>query len=412
MKVMICNAYGRSNRGDSVLLDECIAEIKSALPSAKIGCAVFEGIENSRAAHPDVKWTERIGNANGQGKIAKLVTAWLLVVAALASLPGLASLARLLPDKQRQSWDLIREADVVVSAPGGYLHDTNFAYYVALLHIFLGRRATRNVLAPQSVGPIDAPLARKFARWILSRCDAICARESYSWNFLTKDLKLPEAILRRSGDSAFWNHEIIDPRHPIVAQAWEEIGLDPQKGDKILGLTVVDWNFPKSSNPDRARDNYIRGLSEVIDHMHDRHGMRTVIFNQVSDDIGMASRVAESCNCKVYLDRTSREPDILRALLAQSTLFLGTRFHSCIFAMMASLPTFAIAYLPKTSYILKDLTLEERQISISQFSSSTVISALEADLNDLSFARQRTETAVEEYRRTHARLRDVLEETQ
>ncbi|MDB5550156.1 MAG: hypothetical protein JWL86_140, partial [Rhizobium sp.] len=27
MKFMIVNAFGRSNRGDSVLLDECIAEI-------------------------------------------------------------------------------------------------------------------------------------------------------------------------------------------------------------------------------------------------------------------------------------------------------------------------------------------------------------------------------------------------
>lgn len=36
MKVAIVNAYGRSNRGDSVLLDECIAEVRAVWPEAEI----------------------------------------------------------------------------------------------------------------------------------------------------------------------------------------------------------------------------------------------------------------------------------------------------------------------------------------------------------------------------------------
>lgn len=408
MKVVIVNAFGRSNRGDSVLLDECIAEVKEAIPAAQIGCTVFEGIDTASAAHPDVRFSERIGNAGRSGRKAKLVTLARMTLAGLAVVPGLGWMARALPQSQRESWQMIREADIVISAPGGYIHDTNFAYYVALFHIWLGqRRGTRVILAPQSIGPIDAAPARRIARAVLSRSNAVCARESYSWDFLRNTLDLPEHVLRRSGDSAFWNTDVSEDS-ATSHTAWAEIGLDPEAGP-ILGLTVVDWTFPKSPDAEAARQAYVHGMARVIDQMSLRYGLRAVIFNQVSEDLGMANRVAKACTAPVLIDRASREPDVLRALIARSTVFLGTRFHSCIFAMMAYRPTFAIAYLPKTSFILRDLGLDARQTPITEFDPEAVIWALERDMADLPAARSEIETAVMRYRDTHARLRDVLE---
>ena len=406
MKIMIVNAYGRSNRGDSVLLDECIADVMNAVPGAQIGCAVFEELDKARAAHPNVRFSERIGNTGQRGAIAKLVTLGRMILASLALIPSLGWIVRSLPLSQQESWRMIRSADIVISAPGGYIHDTNFAYYVALFHIW--RRGTRVILAPQSIGPIDAAFARRIARAVLSWSDAVCARESYSWDFLRNTLNLPKQLLRRSGDSAFWNTDVSEDTAASQA-AWSEIGVDPEV-EQVLGLTVVDWTFPKSLNVLAAQDAYVQGLARVIQHMSLHHGLRSVIFNQVSDDLSMAERVAAACTVPVLIDRTSREPDLLRALISRSTLFLGTRFHSCIFAMMASRPTFAVAYLPKTSFILRDLRLDARQAPITEFDPDAVISALECDLADLPAARAEIETAVTHYRDTHTRLRDVLEE--
>lgn len=407
MKAMIVNAYGRSNRGDSVLLDECIAEIRSAFPGIEIGCAVFEGIEVARAAHPDVRWSERIGNSRQRGALAKLVTVARLGIAGLAALPGLGILGHLLPAAQRDTLRMIRAADITVSAPGGYIHDTNFAYYVALLHIWLGqRKGARVILAPQSVGPIDAPIARRLARAVLRRCDALCARESYSWDFLRNTLALPEELLRRSGDSAFWNFQV-SGESPTLATAWQEIGVDPAAAP-ILGLTVVNWTFPKFPDMEARRQAYVQAMAKIIDHMATTHGMQPVIFNQVSDDMPMAERIATTCATPVAIDRTSREPDDLRALIARSALFLGTRFHSCIFAMMADRPTQAIAYLPKTSFILRDLKLETRQFPIDDLDPEAVIAALERDFASLPAAQAEIAGAVERYRQTHAKLGDIL----
>lgn len=411
MKVMIVNAFGRSNRGDSVLLDECIAEVREALPTAQISCAIFEGIAAAQTVHPDVRFSERIGNARQGGVWGKLVTLALMAMATAAVLPGMRWLSGALPPAQRASWQMIRAADFVISAPGGYIHDTNFSYYIALLHIWLGqRRGTRVILAPQSIGPIDALFARLIARAVLSRADAVCARESYTWSFLRNTLHLSKSILHRSGDSAFWNTNVSKDA-ALIGEAWVQIGLDPDAGGPLLGLTVVNWSFPKAADVEVARQAYILGLARVIDHLGTQHGYRAVIFNQVSDDLGMADRVAAACTCPVLIDRISREPDVLRALIARSALFLGTRFHSCIFAMMAYCPTFAIAYLPKTSFILRDLGLDTRQTSIIDFDPEAVIASLERDIVDLNGARSEIEMAVNLYRGTHARLRDVLENT-
>ena len=72
MKFMIVNAFGRSNRGDSVLLDECIHEIRAKFPDAQIAGAVFEGIGDAEAVHPTVQWSERIGNTVGGGAANRL----------------------------------------------------------------------------------------------------------------------------------------------------------------------------------------------------------------------------------------------------------------------------------------------------------------------------------------------------
>lgn len=403
MKFMIVNAFGRSNRGDSVLLDECIAEIRAKFPQARIAGAVFEGIADARAVHPGVAWSERIGNAGGgaAGRLKSLV--YLLAAWASAWLPFLGGL---LPERQRETLEAIRDSDVVISAPGGYIHDTNFAYFIALLHIHLGTIMGKTViLAPQSVGPIARPLSRAVARHVLGKVPFLCARESYSWDFLAHELKLPEKNVYRTGDSAFWNSHVEDDPAPIDG-IYESLGV--ARDAPIFGMTVVKWSFPKSKNPAAMLERYTDAVARAADHMAETYGLTPVIFNQVSEDLPASLAVQRKARCKVIVDQTSREPDILRAMIARSKVFLGTRFHSCIFAMMAGRPTFAIAYLPKTEYIMNDLKLAHRHTPIDAIDYDYLIKHLSKDYEKLDEAEAEIRGAVEVYQRDFTRLQNIL----
>lgn len=403
MKFMIVNAFGRSNRGDSVLLDECIHEIRAKFPDAEISGAVFEGIEAARAVHPAVAWSERIGNAGGggAGRIRALITLFAAWFSA-----WLPFLGRLLPEKQRQTLDAIRNCDVVISAPGGYIHDTNFAYFIALLHIHLGTIMGKTViLAPQSVGPIERPFSRAVARHVLGKVPFLCARESYSWDFLALDLKLPEKQVYRTGDSAFWNTHVED-NPALIDGIFENLGA--AKGAPIFGMTVVKWSFPKSKTAAADLDHYTEAVARAADHMAETYGVQPVIFNQVSEDLPASLEVQRKAKCKVIVDQTSREPDILRAMIARSRVFLGTRFHSCIFSMMAGRPTFAIAYLPKTEYIMNDLKLSHRHTPIDAIDYDYLIKKIAQDFENLSQAEGEIRNAVLVYQKDFARLQDIL----
>ncbi|MBX9457352.1 MAG: polysaccharide pyruvyl transferase family protein [Rhizobium sp.] len=403
MKFMIVNAFGRSNRGDSVLLDECIHEIRAKFPDAEIAGAVFEGIDAARAVHPDVAWSERIGNApaGGAGRIKAMV--YLLAAWFSAWLP---LLGRILPARQRQTLEAIRSSDVVISAPGGYIHDTNFAYFIALLHIHLGTIMKKIViLAPQSVGPIERPLSRAVARHVLGKVPYLCARESYSWDFLALDLKLPEKNVYRTGDSAFWNSHVED-NPALIDGIFESLGVAKDK--PIFGMTVVKWSFPKSKTSAADLDRYTDAVARAADHMAETYGLQPVIFNQVSEDLPASLDVQRKAKCNVVVDQTSREPDILRAMIARSQVFLGTRFHSCIFSMMAGRPTFAIAYLPKTEYIMNDLKLSHRHTPIDAIDYDYLIKRISGDFENLSQAEVEIGNAVQVYQKNFTRLQDIL----
>lgn len=403
MKFMIVNAFGRSNRGDSVLLDECIHEIRAKFPDAEISGAVFEGIETARSVHPAVAWSERIGNAPGGG--AGRIKALIYLFAAWFS-AWLPFLGRLLPEKQRQTLEAIRRSDVVISAPGGYIHDTNFAYFIALLHIHLGTIMGKTViLAPQSVGPIARPLSRAVARHVLGKVPFLCARESYSWDFLALDLKLPEKNVYRTGDSAFWNTHVEDDPS-LIDSVFESLGVPKDK--PIFGMTVVKWSFPKSKTSAADLDRYTDAVARAADHMAETYGLQPVIFNQVSEDLPASLDVQRKAMTKVIVDQTSREPDILRAMIARSKVFLGTRFHSCIFSMMAGRPTFAIAYLPKTEYIMNDLKLSHRHTPIDAIDYDYLIKRIAEDYENLSQAEDEIRNAVLVYQKNFTRLQDIL----
>ncbi len=407
MKFMIVNAFGRSNRGDSVLLDECIHDIRARHPDAEISGAVFEGIAAAQRVHPNVAWSERIGNAAGHGPWQRIKSLFFLKMAFFAALFGWSWLGWFMPIEQRKTLAAIRNADVVISAPGGYIHDTNFAYFIALLHIHLGTLFAKTViLAPQSVGPIARPFSRWVARKVLGRVAYNCARESYSYGFLTEELGLAESTVYRTGDSAFWNDHVED-NAALIDETFSALGVKPDAG--IFGMTVVNWSFPKSAAPTEDYRRYVEAVARVADHMSETFGLVPVIFNQVSADLTTAFDVRKTARNPVIIDETSREPDHLRAMIARSKVFLGTRFHSCIFAMMAGRPTFAIAYLPKTEYIMNDLKLAHRHTPIDAIDQAYLVSQLSADFQDLAGAEAEIRNAVLVYRENYARLQDILD---
>lgn len=404
MKTSIINAFGRSNRGDSVLLDECIDEIQVKHPGSQIGVLLFDQYK-ADALPPEVVRLERIGNSEVNSRLLGVLSkVFNLCISMLYAATKFRLLLRLLPDSQARSLKYLQSSDIAVSAPGGYIHDTNFAYIVALANIFIATRlCKRTLLAPQSIGPLKSRLAQRMTRATLNMCDVVCAREGYTLQFLD-EIGINQKIIAKCGDSAFWNDHVC---HESLESSLDELGL---RNQRYIGLTVVNWTFPNGNDPEKLSAEYVQKIAQLIKHLHEISNLKVVIFNQVSDDICMSDRIAESLDHPGYLviDRIEREPWQLRSLIGKSEIFVGTRFHSCIFAIMASVPTLAISYLPKTQYILQDLQLPNRSTPIDNIDIDFLCRQAMRIYQNRDAESALMRHAVTSYRSSFSRLTDFL----
>ncbi|MDE3186019.1 MAG: polysaccharide pyruvyl transferase family protein [Acidobacteriota bacterium] len=370
-------------------------------PESDISGIAFDAASEERWM-PNLPWAERIGNATSRSIFGRgRQLAGLAVTALIATSRAFLPLRFFLPRRQRLAVDLLRDADLAISCPGGYLEDSNSAYVVNLLSILLAARLSKQVvLAPQSIGPVH----NSFGRWLMRRAmraaDRIFVRERESLIFIGALFPLAEREMvlgkvQMAGDLAFWFHQ--QPTGSLEAEC-AKLGITPTR--KLLGLTVVDWNFPHAADPQAARANYIESLSALIRHVEARQSHQIVIFNQVAHDLELAREIGRR-HPGVIVDTLERDAGVLSKLIGLSDIFIGTRFHSCIFALVENVTTVAIAYLPKTSGIMQDLELDDLVVDVDSISGDQLIRLFERVAGERDAVQSRISANLEIYRRRH-----------
>jgi len=379
-------------------LVEALADIYAEhRPSDLVSGVAFDPVAQ-QLWMPEIEWAERVGNTQERHFVGRLIQLVALTGAFLISLNRLFfPLRYLFPARQKRALEILARSDLAFSAPGGYLEDSNYGYVVNCIAILLACQLARCVvLAPQSIGPINSRSGRWLIRRIVRRVDRIFLREQESMAFLTQIMG--GQISRKIsvvGDLAFWYSRL--PKSS-VSEEMSQLGIDCDI--KVFGITIVDWNFPGVQDREKARLGYIRSLSRLIGHVENRGSHQIVIFNQVSYDLGLAKEI-KRLHPKVLVDVGERDAALHLKLIGCCDVFLGTRFHSCIFALLGHIPTTAIAYLPKTRGMMNDFGMGEFVVDINEVSGEKLIEQFEVMCKN----RQRLSNIIRErlraYRQNH-----------
>jgi colanic acid/amylovoran biosynthesis protein len=376
LRITISNVFGSSNRGDALLVEALYSAIRTAF-GAEVhlsGIAHFPELE--RMHLPDVDWSPPPARSYAPNKLMRRVVNGVRMVGALSySSAGAPDVWPLLspPAAQRASIRALRDADLVISCAGGFLLDVNASILGNLMQMSLAHRFGRPlILAPQTIGPIRNRQLRAITARVLSKASLICAREQYTYNFLVGELGLsPEKVLRTT-DIAF-EHGHVDTDGGRRALAEVGIGAD----EAFIGATVVDWAFPGAPSPARSRREYLEKIVALLCRIHQKTGQRVVLFNQVSSDIHLGREVANRCGVAVVQDLDDRSTAVMRGMIERADVFLGSRFHSCVFALLGRVPTVSLAYTYKSNGIMEDLRLPDRVWDIGGFDVDEVASVVE-----------------------------------
>ncbi|MCR6666636.1 MAG: polysaccharide pyruvyl transferase family protein [Methyloversatilis sp.] len=236
------------------------------------------------------------------------------------------------------------------------------------------------VMLGQSVGPLVDQRGRAMTRRALELCEKLIVREQKS-EALLRELGLDSKVVR-APDFAF----LIEPTRP---EQFGEVVNKLGQGQWI-GVTVVNWTFPDSTEPHARREAYLDALFETAVSVANSHGVGIALFPQVTvqhhgeSDLDLLNRLAqrlEAVGVPYLLVRDDLAPEELSFLYGMCRVLLGTRLHSCILAACAACPVVAIRYQGfKTEGVMAELGLENRVFDISNVQSTELVPAIEESL--------------------------------
>ena len=272
-----------------------------------------------------------------------------------------------------ETLQLYRDATLIIDAGGGSLFSSNrYRFYLGLyqhlLNLWMGKRLGKPVVAaPQSIGPLHRPHDIAAVRSTLAQLDSVMVREPISARLL-RSLGVRCQLVH---DSAFLGNYLGDAPTDAIRGALGRLGGQ----GRDIGVTVLDWGWttrtPQRSSP--AMDAYLRKLAmafqrlggcrvHILPHVTASHGDTdldpSIKLHHLLQLAGVEA-VLHELDCSLA-DRCQ--------LYGKMDLFVGSRLHSCIIAMLQGVPTVALAYQPKTTGIYDWLGLGRFALPIRSFS--------------------------------------------
>jgi len=416
MKVLITNVYSYKNKGDAAIVVALVSEVRRVFPEADIL----------------IQTTDIKNDSDRYGAPISATLLWLLLSAhrskplawrLLKLAGGLFGLTCYLLwprrlSRHRPGWLLdagLRnfvaeqaEADIVIACGGGYLRTASaglgdlILLAVTGLNFLAGHYLGRPVyLYSQSIGPVHGRLQRRILRFCLQRVDLIESREDITGRFLA-GLKLTTPVLATA-----------DPVFLLQGRGTKPpMALAPAKLQ--VGLTVRKW-----FDQDRDLAQYITAVAKTIDYLSATYGAHVYYLPQViaanfgDDDRLIAERVQREVTHKAAFTLLTADlhPLELIGFCGQMDIFIGTRMHSNIFALINAVPVVAIEYEHKTRGIMRGLGLEDFVVAIAKATPELLKNRVDQLLTDRErYSRQITTNLVGEVAKSRHAMEAIRED--
>jgi colanic acid/amylovoran biosynthesis protein len=293
-------------------------------------------------------------------------------------------------------------ADSIILCGGGYLYSSKRRIDLTLVHntmtilaaTIFGKQA---MMMPQSIGPLNKKFDRVLIRRTLGRLSKIVPRDHHSLDVL-KLLRIDEDKVVQCPDIAFygWGRRNIESHHP------KSIGMAPK-----IGLSLMDWRWSDRGS-EMAFTAYIEMLTEFICAQMTR-GRKVVLCGtstievQDQNDYAIVDEIVRRVTATAGVTPDVIHPESPEEFfddINDLNVFIGTRLHSSIIALLGGTPALALAYQPKTEGTYALLGLDDWCIDIRDVTTEVLEDRIECILSDQEAAESRVYQTVERARQT------------
>jgi colanic acid/amylovoran biosynthesis protein len=254
-----------------------------------------------------------------------------------------------------------RSADLVISAPGGFLHE-HYDITAALRGFRLALDLEKPlVLFAQSIGPFSSRDIRSQLADVLQRAALVAVRDSLSLQHVT-DCGVTGDHVTRIPDAAFlWRRPA---RSLFVAKSGP-----PRRA----ALCFRRWPYG-----DRERfTETVKKARHLVEHLR-AQGVEEFLFVSTCqgipgyvDDSDLAVRIVEGLPSplrdRCVVNREHQHPEQMIRLLSGCDVMFSMRLHGCLLAMLGGTPAMGLAYESKTPEIFRQLGLKKYQLPFTSY---------------------------------------------
>ena len=214
-----------------------------------------------------------------------------------------------------------------------YLYLTILAKIINKPIIYLG----------QSLGPFYSKSFKFLCSRILNFTETITVRDQKSKDNLA-ELKVNRPLIKLTGDSGML----------LVPAKSEKIKLILDKEQilrdrPLIGISVRKWIYPRDRNSKEKHSTYVKVLAETADGMIDKFHARVIFLStmtsELDDDRKTAIEIFKLMKFKSYAKVITNEYTAgeAKGIIGSMDMFIGTRFHSLVFATTMCVPSICIS---------------------------------------------------------------------
>ncbi len=277
-------------------------------------------------------------------------------------LPGYRIEPALAPDQDTGAVaPFYRHADLVISTPGGFLHD-HYDIRGTLRGFQLAQRMNKPlVLFAQSMGPFNKSETRGLVREVLQRAALVAVRDSLSLHHIAECGVTGDHIISVPDAVFLW-------RKPARSLYIAKSG-PPRRA----ALCFRRW-------PSADREAYRETIKKArlfVEHLHSR-GIEEFLFvstcqgiDTYVDDSELAVRIVDglpsSLRDRCLVNREHQHPEEMIRLLSGCDVMFSMRLHGCLLAMLGGTPAMGLAYESKTPEIFRQLGLKKYQVPFASY---------------------------------------------
>jgi len=399
LKVLLANTVAL-NGGDAAMM---IAA--HALVRRRLGADARVVVQDDRALvahryHPELSFRPRLLQHVGRGQRARIERLQLRLASRGWPVP--------LPAHARETLADWSTYDVVMSTGGTYLVDHYDLRPRGLELDLMSRGRAPLVLLPQTIGPLDKPVHRSALAPAFARARAVFTRDERSRNEAI-DLGAPASVCRVCPDLAF------ALGRPEMLGAARRRTLPV--GGLHVGISVRAWRHFRHG--EAGRQAFESSMGRLAAHIV-RSGGRVTFTSTCqgipeywADDAGVARRIVDrlpsDVSQSVEVDAAFASPLDRIAQWSKLDVFVSTRLHAAILALLGGTPVLPIEYERKTTDVFASIGHGEWVTSIDDLREVDLCDRFDRWLDGIDPARRGIFERVEEHVATTSEILDDVD---